>query len=302
MKKKWFIPIFASFIIFSGFGATNTEAASVSDVTTTAKQYLKAPYLYGGTSIEYGIDCSAYTRFVFSKLGINLPRTSAAQYQLGSKVAKSDLQEGDLVFFNTTGRGVSHVGIYIGNGQFISATTSSGVKIDSINDPYYWGSKYIGAKRVANFTSEVNEVKSAAIDFNVYASRGEVAMKLAEALGLDTTDTNSQFVDIKSTDQYVGAVNALHELGIFNGDANGKFNPNSPITRGEIAKVLVNAFNLSQIGSPENFTDVSSNHWAFESVSVLSSNNITAGTGDGSFGVNEHVTKKQLEIFLDKLK
>ncbi len=65
-----------------------------------------------------------------------------------------------LYFFNTSGDGVSHVGIYIGDSNFISATTSSGVKIDKINDPYYWGSRYIGAKRIASFSeNEIGEVK-----------------------------------------------------------------------------------------------------------------------------------------------
>lgn len=297
-------------MLFSGIGSINTEAASVQDLTSTAKQYLKAPYKYGGTSIQYGIDCSAYTQFVFSKYDISLPRTSAGQYNIGSKVAKSDLQPGDLVFFNTNGRSISHVGIYIGNGNFISATTSGGVAIDQINDPYYWGSKYVGAKRVTNFTSEVElakhivteqEVKQVNVDYSMYTSRGEVALKLAQALDLDTSDSNSPFIDVKPTDPYAGAVNALYKKGIFVGDADKKFNPSSPISRGELSVVLVNAFELEQLGDSIQFKDVPTNHWANNSVSILASNNITLGIGNDLFGINDNVSKEQLSSFISKL-
>lgn len=313
VQKKWLIPVFASFMLFSGLGVNSADAAaSETELVSTAKQYLKAPYRYGGTSIQNGIDCSAYTQYIFSKLGISLPRSSSEQYSTGTKVAKSDLQTGDLVFFNTNGRSVSHVGIYIGNGKFISATTSGGVAIDSINDPYYWGSKYIGAKRVASFTSEEEvkqevvavakeEVKSVSVDFSIYTSRGEVALKLAEALGLDTSDPNSPFVDIKPTDAYAGAANALYKKGIFVGDENKKFNPGSPITRGELSLVLVNAYGLTQTGEAVEFKDVPSTHWAHKFVTTLASNKVTLGIGDGLFGINDNVTKDQLSTFITKL-
>ena len=70
-------------------------------------------------------------------------------YASGTAVNKADLAVGDLVFFNTTGKGVSHVGIYIGNGEFAHASTSRGVRVDKLSDPYYWGDRYVGAKRVA---------------------------------------------------------------------------------------------------------------------------------------------------------
>ncbi|MER2170976.1 MAG: C40 family peptidase [Psychrobacillus psychrodurans] len=301
MKKKWLLPIFASFMIFTSVGANNTEAA-VSDLTTTAKNYLGAPYKLGGTNIKTGVDCSAYTQLVFSNLSISLNRTSKAQYQQGTSVSKSELVAGDLVFFNTFGSGVSHVGIYIGSGNFISATPSSGVKIDKINDPYYWGSRYIGAKRVADFTTEVkSEVKGSEIDFSVYASRGEVALQLAQALGLNISDKNSSFTDVKSSSEYAGAVTALNKLDIFSGDTNGKFNPNSPITRGQLSKVLVKAFDLKQQGNAEVFSDVPASHWANNYISVLSSNKITNGKGDGTFGLNDKVTLKHLDAFLNRL-
>lgn len=289
-------------MIFTSVGANNTEAAAVSDLTTTAKNYLGAPYKFGGSNIKTGVDCSAYTQLVFSNLDISLDRTSKAQYQQGNSVSKSELIAGDLVFFNTFGSGVSHVGIYIGSGKFISATPSSGVKIDKINDPYYWGSRYIGAKRVADFTTEEkSEVKGSEIDFSVYASRGEVALQLAQALGLNISDTSSSFTDVKPASEYAGAVTALNKLGIFSGDANGKFNPASPITRVQLAKVLVEAFNLKQQGDVKNFSDISTSHWASDYVAILASNQITNGKDNGEFGVNDKVTLKHLDVFLNRL-
>lgn len=304
MRKRWLLPIFASFMIITGIGANDAEAATISDITNTAKDYIGAPYKFGGTDINTGVDCSSYTQFVFSKLGISLDRTSRAQYQQGSTVSKNNLEAGDLVFFNTSGSGISHVGIYIGNGDFISATPSSGVRIDKLEDPYYWGSRYIGAKRVANFTTTATakgEVKDAGIDFSVYASRGEVALQLAETLELDTSDTNSPFSDMKSSSKYAGAATALEKEGIFSGDEKGKFNAGSPITRGQLAKVLVKAFDVKKQDNAEMFSDVPTSHWAYEYILTLSSNKITLGKGDGSFGVNDKVTLEHLEVFLERL-
>ena len=299
VKKKWLLPIFASFMIFTGVGVHNAEAATTTELTNTAKEYIGIPYKYGGTNINTGIDCSAYTQMVFSKLGISLDRTSKAQYQQGTSISKGNLKTGDLVFFNTSGEGISHVGIYLGNGDFISATTSSGVAIAKLNDSSYWEPRYVGAKRVANFTA--GEVKDAAIDFSIYASRGEVALQLAEALQLDTSNTDSSFPDVKPSSKYAGAVMALNKLGVFNGDSNGKFNPGSPLTRAQLAKVLVEAFDLRLQGQAEKFTDVPSSHWASNYVAILSSNKITAGKGDGTFGVSDKVTLKHLNIFIDRL-
>ncbi|WP_052123967.1 C40 family peptidase [Ureibacillus manganicus] len=288
-------------MIFSGIGINETEAASPSHLTSTALSYIGAPYKYGGTSITSGIDCSAYTQLVFSKLGIHLDRTSKDQYQQGTKVAKNNLETGDLVFFNTSGRGISHVGIYIGSGKFVSATTSGGVAIDHINDPYYWGKRYVGAKRVANFSNvEVASVKAAAVDFNVYASRGEVALQLAESLGLDTSDTNSPFPDVKASSEYAGATVALNKIGAFVGDEEGKFNPASPITRGELAQVLIVAFNMKAQENVEQFIDVPTTHWAYNSVSILSSNKVTIGIGDGLYGVKDHVRLDHLGLFVER--
>ncbi|WP_313892532.1 C40 family peptidase [Psychrobacillus sp.] len=136
----------------------NAEASSAvnsTELEATAKNLIGTKYRSGGTTIA-GFDCSGYVNYVFDDAGVNLPRDSSSMYGTGTNVDKSDLISGDLVFFNTTGKGVSHVGIYIGGGKFIHSSTSKGVKIDNLNDPYYWGSRYIGAKRVANVTVASN--------------------------------------------------------------------------------------------------------------------------------------------------
>ena len=103
-------------------------------------------YRYGGTS-KKGIDCSSYTRHLLNEVfGLVLPRTAREQYAVCSRVNREDLLEGDLVFFNTRG-GVSHVGVYLGEGYFTHSSSSAGVTISSLDDNYY-SKKYIGGGRV----------------------------------------------------------------------------------------------------------------------------------------------------------
>ncbi|MER2108673.1 MAG: C40 family peptidase [Solibacillus sp.] len=304
MKKKLLLPIFAAFMLFAGADLNTAEAASTKELTTTAYKYIGVPYVYGGTSTR-GLDCSGFTQRVFKELGVSLKRTAAQQYTQGSSISKSKLQSGDLVFFNTSG-GVSHVGIFIGDGKFIHAGVSTGVTVAKLNSSY-WAPKYIGAKRITSFTNGKTvatvakaEVKDAAIDFTVYASRGEVALKLAEAMGLDTSDTNSPFADVKSSSKYAGAATALYKEGVFTGDDKGKFNPSSPLTRAQMAKVLVVAFGLEKQGTAPSFTDVPTSHWSHPYVSTLASTGITVGKGDGTFSLEENVTWKHLDAFIDR--
>ncbi|MGE7690615.1 NlpC/P60 family protein [Lysinibacillus sp. NPDC097214] len=301
MKKKWLLPIFASFMLFSTTHIDSAEAATKSEVTDTASKYLGIPYKYGGTTTS-GFDCSGFTSQVFADLGITLNRTSGAQYQQGTAVAKSDLQVGDLLFFNTSGSGISHVSIYIGDGKMIHSQTNQGVSYSNVNDPYYWGSRYVGAKRVATFDEEQQaEVKKVAIDFTVYASRAEAASQIAKALNLDTSDKNSGFIDVKPTYEHAGAIAAVAKLGIFEGDANGKFNPSSPITRAQIAKVLVIAFGLENASQEVTFSDVPQDSWANQYVSILASNGVTTGDGNGHFGMDELLKIKELKMFIERL-
>ena len=115
-------------------------------IVASSMQYLGVPYVFGGTTPN-GFDCSGYVRYVFANAGIYLPRTADAQYECGYPVSTSELVPGDLVFFSTYEAGASHVGIYLGDGNFINASSSRGVSIASLYSSY-WGSCYIGARRV----------------------------------------------------------------------------------------------------------------------------------------------------------
>lgn len=111
-------------------------------------KFLETPYKYGGNT-EKGIDCSGFTGQVFEKAtNIKLPRSAREQFQVGEKIDKEDLAFGDLVFFNTRRRSnPGHVGIYIGDDQFIHSSTSLGVTISSLQETYY-KKRYVGARRI----------------------------------------------------------------------------------------------------------------------------------------------------------
>jgi cell wall-associated NlpC family hydrolase len=113
-------------------------------LTSSALRFLGVPYVFGGTSTS-GFDCSGFVQHVFAMLGVGLPRTADAQYDVG-KPAVGGPRPGDLVFFDTYG-GVSHVGIYLGKGQFVHASSSHGVMVSHLSDSY-WAARYVGAKRL----------------------------------------------------------------------------------------------------------------------------------------------------------
>lgn len=116
------------------------------DIITTAQKFVGKVYAWGGTTPR-GFDCSGLTYFVYKLNGIELPRVSSLQFRnsIGKKIKKTELVHGDLVFFQTYRSGPSHVGIYIGNNQFIHASPKYGVTVSNLNEPYF-KARYIGAK------------------------------------------------------------------------------------------------------------------------------------------------------------
>lgn len=134
----------------SGSYASRGEADRnlVDKLIDFAKSFLGTRYVYGGSSPR-GFDCSGFVSYVFSNFGFSLPRTADEQANIGDTVTRDSLEKGDLVFFKTLGSSIiNHVGIYIGDGQFIHASSGAGkVVISPLNEGYYL-SHYIKAKRV----------------------------------------------------------------------------------------------------------------------------------------------------------
>ena len=116
-------------------------------VINLARTMLNVPYRFGGSSLR-GIDCSAYVQRVYGLLDVGIPRTAREQYSVGARIDRDDVQVGDLVFFRTYASFPSHVGIYLGENQFIHASSMvDKVTIDSLDLPYY-RKRFIGARRL----------------------------------------------------------------------------------------------------------------------------------------------------------
>lgn len=123
------------------------EKSQVPALIATATQYIGTPYAFGGTTPK-AFDCSGYLQYVFAKHGISIPRLADEQYRLGTSTkSSSHLVPGDLVFFTTYTSGASHCGIYLGDGKFIHASSSRGVRIDELSNSY-WKPRYYGGKHI----------------------------------------------------------------------------------------------------------------------------------------------------------
>ena len=132
----------------SSYNPPASSTSRVQSVLNLAYSKMGCPYVWGAEGPN-SFDCSGFTSYVFrNAAGVSLPRTSSAQSGSGKTVSKSNLQAGDLVFFNTSGKGVSHVGIYVGAGKMIHAPSSGKtISVTSINSSYY-SSRFVTAKRV----------------------------------------------------------------------------------------------------------------------------------------------------------
>ena len=131
---------------YADYESTYATSTLAEDIIAHSYSYLGTPYRYGGTSYS-GIDCSGFTMKVFAQFGIYLPHGASDQYALSTPVTTEERAPGDLVFFNTSGYGIGHVGIYLGGGQFIHASTSRGVIISSLYESYY-ARTYLFAGRI----------------------------------------------------------------------------------------------------------------------------------------------------------
>lgn len=252
---------------------TEAEAsgATPEEIANYAQQFKGVPYKFGGTTPS-GFDCSGYIRYVFNHFGISLPRTSAEQYGVGTAVSKSNLQKGDLVFFaNTYKPGISHTGIYLGNGNVISAE-SKGIAVSNINTNPYWGPKYAGARRLSSVATPV------------------VAMK-------PVTDGN--FVDVPSSHPAYTAIKELNTAGIIYGFDKRDFQPTTDVTRGQAAAMINRVLKLKPSKSVQ-FKDVPANHNFAQDIAAMNEAGILQGFTNGSYGMYSELTKTQLAVILER--
>lgn len=131
-------------------GGSSTPSGSIGEtIVATAKQYMGSPYVYGGMSPS-GFDCSGFVNYVYKLCGYSMSRVASSIYNNnGTYVEKANLQLGDLVFFASNSSSIGHVGIYIGNGQFIHSSSGAGCVVISDLSSSYYLKNYVGAKRIA---------------------------------------------------------------------------------------------------------------------------------------------------------
>jgi N-acetylmuramoyl-L-alanine amidase len=135
--------------VYGQYITVSTDKAQI--VVNAANSAIGVRYVYGGATLN-GMDCSGLVVYSYAKAGITLPHSSSQQSTLGVAVSRTNLKPGDLVFFDTDGglNNINHVGIYIGNNNFISAQSGAGyVKVASLTNTY-WSSRYMTARRIIN--------------------------------------------------------------------------------------------------------------------------------------------------------
>jgi len=137
----------------SSFALENGAPNIRSDIVVRALTLIDTPYRYGGSTPEGGFDCSGLVRYVYGAVGAGqLPRRTEDIGKAGEPISRSQLEPGDLVFFNTLSRAYSHVAIYIGDGRFLHAPARGGkVRIEGLDDRY-WRARFDGARKLIDAT------------------------------------------------------------------------------------------------------------------------------------------------------
>jgi cell wall-associated NlpC family hydrolase len=172
-RQGWHVAalaIAATLVCAPADAETGAPSNGVADVVVHALALLGTPYRDGGNSPAAGFDCSGLVRYVFAEaLRRDLPRRAEDMERAGEPVARSELQPGDLVFFNTLQRPFSHVAIYIGDGRFVHAPARKGVtRLESIDDRY-WRVRFDGARRIAGpQRSRPHDVVSKAVESDAH--------------------------------------------------------------------------------------------------------------------------------------
>ena len=165
-------------------GADVIEERDLNPLVTVAESFLGMKYRRGGTNVKTGLDCSAYVQKVFRMVGMDLPRTVREQFGVGMEVAREALRLGDLVFFRRSQKKrPAHVGIYIGNDQFIhSSTTKRKIRVDSLNLRYF-STRFIGGRRIQEIRIQPDVPIPEADDSQVYLVAFESASSVPSSSG-----------------------------------------------------------------------------------------------------------------------
>lgn len=113
----------------------------------TAERFVGIPYKWGGDNVVEGMDCSGFVRAVYNLCGLSIPRTSRDQFKTGTMISRSDLQDGDLVFFGSSAADINHVGIYVGGGNFVHAPRRGDeIRVTAVSESYF-EKRFVGARR-----------------------------------------------------------------------------------------------------------------------------------------------------------
>ena len=215
MQRKTMV--FALIIVAFLLNACSSQKVGVYDDLNRKKmeksfqKYEGTPYRWGGTEPGKGVDCSGFTSGVYQDQGVNIPRTSRDQYKVGEEVSKDELQFGDLVFFDTLGKGVSHVGVYTMDNQMMHASSTKGVtEVDMNTD--YWNKRYIGARRLTGSNLSPGEVSG---EFHLMASAYPLSIRrLIDVPTADIIDNRFIGLDIQNDAQ--GNLRVANSISIWN--------------------------------------------------------------------------------------
>ncbi len=148
--KAFCLGIFAGLLLLAADASWAYTPPRVKSIIQTANRFLGVPYRRGGADPDYGFDCSGFVSFVLEQNGIDLGRSSPEQFKNGKKISRYELRPGDLVFFSSgrKRKRVTHVGIYLGNGEFIHAASGNHrIQINELSEEY-WARHFYGARRI----------------------------------------------------------------------------------------------------------------------------------------------------------
>ncbi|MCF7824057.1 MAG: C40 family peptidase [Candidatus Marinimicrobia bacterium] len=204
-------------IIIILMNACSSQKVGVYDDLNKSKmeksfdKYMGTPYRWGGTEPGRGVDCSGLTSGVYRDQGIIIPRTSQLQYTVGDEVSKDEIQYGDLLFFDTLGKGVTHVGVYTGRNKMVHASTSSGVVEVPVNTDY-WKKRYIGARRLTG-----SDLRSGEVSGEFHLMPKAYPMQIRRLIDVPTADIiDNRFIGLNIQNDAEGNLRVASDISIWN--------------------------------------------------------------------------------------